>query len=196
MTELKNPKKRANKLYITFNSPLAPQSMNALAQDMTFTGQFTKIDVIKHNENVIGIHVLDKEKITINLNTAGAEAWSQFQRDSKVKTRLETVTKNVLKKLGRNEREYTLDDSTRHEAIELNLNNLIKDNMMKGLKTVFEKKGYDSPKIHSIRIIATKKGIPEKQIQFHYPTEEDMTSETVVIEANVKLITEIIKLIK
>ena len=121
METAKPLKERANKLIVKFNSPLSPQSLTSLANDTTFTGRFSGVDVFKHNENVILIRTIDSDKIDYAINTEGIEAFSIYKKDSEVRKKLELFTKGVLSRLGRSTNEFSLDDTTRHETIDLDL---------------------------------------------------------------------------
>ena len=73
-------RKRANEMYVRFNTKLSNQSLNGLASDMKFMGKFVGTDVIKHNENVIGIHGIDSDKIDYSISIEGIEAFSLYLR--------------------------------------------------------------------------------------------------------------------
>lgn len=196
METTKPPKERANKLYIKFKSPLSPQSLTILAADSTFTGRFSVVDVFKHNENVIGIHTIDSDKVDYILNIEGIEAFSQFGKDSEVKKKLGLFTKGFLSRLGRGTSDYLLDDTTRHEIIDLDLINLLKPGLIENLKRVFENKGYDEPSIVVMRILAKKKNKLVKNIQFWYPDQKYEEKKRAVIEANTDLLKEILEHLK
>lgn len=188
-------KERANKIYVRFKSLLSPQSLNSLSTDTTFTGRFSGVDIIKHNENVIGIHLIDKNKIDYFLNIERIEAFSTFQQDNVVKKELELLAKGLLNRLGRDPKDFEIDDQVRHEIIKIDLNKIIKPELIENLRKIFTKNEYDGPETILIKFLAKKKR-KLVNIQFHYPSSKYNEEKRAVVEANEELIKDIVRLLK
>ena len=67
---------RANKIFVYFNAPISPVSMAKLYQDTSFIGRFSRVEIIKHNEDIVGMYLIDEKSINYTINV---ECFSKFR---------------------------------------------------------------------------------------------------------------------
>lgn len=190
-------KKRANKIFVRFKTPVPNQSLANLASDPKFTGKFIVVDVIKHNENVMAIHMLDNDQIDYTLSINGIDAFSVYQRDKTVKQKIEEFTKELLPSLGRRFDDYEIDDWGEHNYIRnFQLSKIIDDDFRKKIIEIFKEKGYGEPSFISITIIAEGGKTSGTKLVLRYPDEMSFKNNELLVESNKLLIKEVTKILK
>lgn len=184
---------RANKIFVYFKAPISPVSMEKLYQDTSFIGRFSKVDIIKHNDEIIGMHLIDEENTQYTINVDSIEAFSTKLPESKVKEKLNLLAKGLLNRLGRKSGDFEIDDSVDHVTLDYDLRKLLNEELVSKLTTIFNKKGYEEPEFSSLKLIATKKK-KSRPIQFLYPSKKDKDKNYLVVESNKELLKDTIKI--
>ena len=192
-----NRKKRANKIFVKFNTKLSNQSLNGLANDMRFMGKFVGTDIIKHNENVIGIHGIDPNKIDYSISIEGIEAFSLYLRDKIVEQKLSKFAQSLLGSIGRKRDDFIIDSSAKHDYLqEFDNSKLLNKNFVDGINQLFKKKGVDRAIFQSIKILIEKDKKPKGVINIYYTDSESYKRKEILIEAKSNIIFDIVKIIK
>ena len=194
---LKKRKERANKIFLRFKTRLPKKSLSILASDKDFFGKFAVVNVVKLDEDVIGLHLVDNKQIDYEVDIAGITAFSLFQDDKKVKEEIEKLANVILLSFKRKRNEFTIDDSARHDILEnYNIANLIKDSFRKKLKKIFKQAGYDDVDFILLRIVGMKDGKPKVRTQLYYPDEDSHKKNRPLLESTDKLIKKTLDVIK
>ena len=184
---------RANKVFVYFNAPISPISMANLHQDASFIGRFSRVDILKHNEDIVGIHLIDEKSIYYTINIDSIEAYSSKLSESKVKDNLNLLAKGLLNRIGRQITDFEVDDKVDHKTLEFDLRKLLNKELVSKLTDIFKKKGYQEPDFMSLKLVATKEN-KVRLFQFFYPNKKDKEKNYLVVESNKELIKDTIKI--
>lgn len=185
---------RANKIFAYFKAPISSVSMDKLYHDTSFIGRFSRVDSVKHNDELMGMRLIDDDSTNYLINVDSIEAFSTKLPESKVKEKLIMLTKGLLHRLGRQTNDFEIDDTVDHEAIEFDLREILNKSFVDKLNNIFKKKGYEEPEFTSVKLVCTKKN-KHRLFQFHYPDKKDKDKKLLVVESNKDLIKDMIKVI-
>ncbi len=185
---------RANKIFVYFNAPISSVSMEKLYQDTSFIGRFSRVDTIKHNDELIGMRLIDEDGINYTINVDSIEGVSTTLSESKVKEKLSLLTKGLLNRIGRQSTDFEIDDTVDHETVEYDIKKLLNKELVNKLTNLLKKKGYEEPDFTNLKLVAIKKN-KSKPLQFFYPTKKDKDKNYLVVESNKDLIKDMIKII-
>ncbi len=192
--EVISPKKeRFRNFTIKFNEPLSNLILSSLPEKIDFISKYRDFNVIKINENVVGMIFKDSLDIFYNLNGEELKANSPIRSDEKVIERLKETADRILKIYGIGEKQYILYEGVDFQFLEnYGLQNKLDSKLIKNFQTSFEKEGTIALADCAF-IIKTKD--KDELIRLTYPTPEDLSKNRLLVECDKNYLKKVIEVL-
>jgi hypothetical protein len=190
----KSPRKeRFRNFSIKFNEPLSNLVLATLPEKTSFISKYRDFNIIKNNDNIVGMLFKDSLDIFYNLSSEELRTSSPVRNDEKVIERLEETAKRIFTLFELEDSQYKLIEGDDFQYVEdYDIQNKIENNLIENLQSAFEDEGAVNLAGCVFVLRTEDKEIP---IRLTFPTQEDFDNNRLLIECDKNYLKKIVEII-
>lgn len=186
-------KERFRNFIIKFNEPFSNLVLASLPEKTNFITKYRDFNIIKNNDNVMGMLFKDSLDIFYNLSNEELAATSPVRDDEKVIERLEETANRILKLYDIEGKPYKLIEGDDFEYLEnYNLQDKIEKNLFRVIQNEFQKEGTMNLTA-CVLILKTKD--KDVAIRLSYTTPADLEKRKLLIECDKNFIGKVVEVL-